>query len=166
MTYQVFCLPSEIVLWVYTVFVAFRFRVPPSYSETYYLLRNIRPWMGRLFTLFCWVLCIGAGASMFELSEGRWFQFLGLFAMCGLGLVGTAAVFKSDVSQRRAHYIGAAVCAVAASLWIIFSGYWWVLAAWLLVAAIATMITGRGKWLFWGELALFYSTYMTFELMF
>jgi len=122
--------------------------------------------MGRLFTLFCWVLCIGAGASMIELSEGRWFQFLGFFAMAGLGLVGTAAVFKSDASQRRAHYVGAAICAVSASLWIILIGYWWVLAVWLLAAAIATKITGREKWLFWGEMALFYSAYMVFEMMF
>lgn len=164
--YSVFCLPSEVMLWLYTIAVIWLFRVPPSYSETYYLFRNIRPWMGRLFTLFCWVICVGAGASMIELSEGEWYQFLGFFAMVGLGLVGTAAVFKTDASQRRAHYVGAAICAAAASLWIVFSGYWWVLPFWLLLAAVGVKITGRDKWLFWGELVLFYAVYTVFELMF
>ena len=94
---------------------------------------------------------------MFEISEGEWYQFLGLFTGGGPGLVGTAPLFKSR--EGTVHFTGAAVCTTAGLLWMIFSGYWTVPILFILSAA--GIQAKYGNRIFRFEAALFVNMYLT-----
>jgi hypothetical protein len=128
------------------------FRVPKSISESFY-----HPEIGYAFTLWCTMIGLGVCGLMAELSAGQCYQFLSLFAGGGLLLVGAAPRFKTH--ERTVHYAGAGTCALAALAWMCLAGYWYIPVPSVLLAGGLAWTFGRGKIVFWVELALFASMY-------
>lgn len=130
--------------------------VPASISDSFYILDRKKKGAGYIFTLWCYAVGFTVMGIMFVFSDGKWYQFLGLFAGGGLCFVGTAPLFKSH--ERLIHHVSAATCAVSASLWMVFSGYGWLLAA---ASVIASAVMRKYKnHMFWAEAALFVSMYV------
>jgi hypothetical protein len=139
---------------VYITAIAIVFRVPKSVSDSFY-----HPQIGYAFTLWCTLVGMGACGMMAELSAGQWYQFLSFLAGGGLLLTGNAPHFKTY--ERAIHYAGAGTCALAALTWMCLAGYWYIPIPLVLLAGGLVWHFGRGKVVFWVELALFASMYAT-----
>lgn len=135
--------------------------IPCSFSDGFYILNEKKQGLGYLFTPWCFFVALSVMPIMFQLSDGKWFQFLGLFTGGGLGFVGAAPLFKSH--EKTIHYTSAIVCAVSGFAWMALSGFWFVPAI-ALIAFIYPACKDK-KWTFWGELALFTSMYAVLLLM-
>jgi hypothetical protein len=134
--------------------------VPASVSDSFYILNSKTEGLGYVFTAWCYAVGISVMAIIFSLSDGEWYQFLGLFAGGGLCFVGTAPLFKGY--QETRHYVSASVCAVIAILWMVFAGYY---AVPLICGLIAVPVIWKyGNPMFWAEIALFASMYITLFL--
>jgi hypothetical protein len=146
---------SLAVLIGYIALIIVYFGVPASISESYYKL-NSRWKCGYAFTVWCTVIAVSVMAMMFDCSDGKWFQVLGLFAGGGLAFVGAAPLFKSH--ERMIHYVSAGTCAVASVAWMALMGYWYIPLCYLLVGYGVSRM--NGNLVFWLETALFTSMYL------
>ncbi|MDR3140623.1 MAG: hypothetical protein LBU37_02680 [Tannerellaceae bacterium] len=98
----------------YILSVVAMFGIPPSVSESFYLLDARKKDRGFLFTLWCYLIGITSIILMLSLSGERWFQAVGFFAGAALCFVGTAPLFKDR--EHKIHAGSAFVCALAALL--------------------------------------------------
>jgi hypothetical protein len=150
----------SLAIWVgYIALTIIYFGVPTSISESYYKLEK-RWKCGYAFTIWCMLIAFSVAAMMFECSEGKWFQFLGLFAGGGLGFVGAAPLFKSH--ERTIHYVSAGTCAAASVAWMALMGYWYVPISYLSLGYGVSLMNGNR--VFWMETALFASMYLTLTI--
>jgi hypothetical protein len=140
----------------YMATLAIWFGIPASISDSFYLLNGRRRGLGYVFTLWCWITAIAVMAMVFDVSDGSWYAFLGLFAGGGLGFVGAAPLFKTY--DRVVHYVSAATCALAAVSWMCASGFWYVPAVSLALCIAVGWLSG--KRVFWIETACFASMYI------
>ncbi|GAB6394620.1 MAG: hypothetical protein MdMp024_0932 [Bacteroidales bacterium] len=136
--------------------------VPPSLSENFYLYEEVKKGLGWIFYAWCAAIGVSLMAVMFQLSEGKWFQFIALFAGGGLALVGCAPRFKER--DGKAHEAGAVVCASAAFAWCLLSGCF-ISAPSCLAAGIAAAVFDRKNGIFWCEMGMFAGTFLTLLLM-
>jgi hypothetical protein len=134
------------------VIIAVNGGVPASISDSFYILNAKANGLGYVFTLWCCAIGISVMAVMFDLAEGEWYQFLGLFAGGALGFVGTAPLFKSH--QETIHFTSAAVCAAASAVYVSLLGYYI-----LLIPVAVTVLLARKNRMFYSELAIFIITY-------
>ena len=114
-------------------------------------------------------LGIASGALMFQLSEGYWFQFLGLFAAFPICFVGVAPRFgfvEGLELEREVHFFAAKLSGVASIIWIILMAIYVapILALSIPISALicfaAYKIFGREIW--WIEMAAFFSVFLVF----
>ncbi|KAA6347958.1 hypothetical protein EZS27_004587 [termite gut metagenome] len=140
----------------YIASVVAAFKIPPSISESFYLLDKQKKNLGYLFTIWCYFIGISVMGMMFELSTDKWYQFLGLFAGGGLGFVGTAPLFKSH--EKTVHYVSATVCTFSSLIWMFLSGFWMIPLG-LLTLALCVSFKYSHTRVFWLEIAVFVSMY-------
>ncbi len=144
----------------------FRFGLLPSYSayaskwtEHVPLPTNLHVWS--IVTILAAILLTPA---MTTIGEGNYFQFLGFFAPLYLLVVGLTPAYETDARQKRIHICGAIICAFFAVIWVAFVAQRWAVflacSFIMFMAALATQ-THKKALLFWGEMALFLSTYLT-----
>jgi hypothetical protein len=142
----------------YLISIIAMFGLPASVSDSFYLLNAKKRNLGCMFTLWCYLTGITAIALMLSQSDGRWFQMFGFFAGGALCFVGTAPLFRDR--ERRIHSVSAFTCAIAALLWIALSGYWWIPAA-LFLPSVFALFKWEKQRVFWAEIWVFVSTYLT-----
>jgi hypothetical protein len=146
-------LVSLAILLIYTGIVYYLFKIPESYSGTYYLFKDIGyEWP---FTIFCFLTVFTLIAPWMEASSED-YQFL-IFLACGsLGFVGAAPLFKIKGStQMKVHFISAGICIVSSMLWVrLETSYCWIPALGFL-GTIYPILKNKSKWLFWIEAASF-----------
>ncbi|MDR2969210.1 MAG: hypothetical protein LBV32_06350 [Tannerellaceae bacterium] len=148
---------SVSLLATYLVYFIGKKGVPPSLSASFY------GGMGYIFTVMCFLVAISTAVGLFELTAGKWYQFLVFLAAVGLGFVGAAPMFKNLGMERKVHVAGAALCGVASQAVVILSGYWYLPVA-LFPAALIIALRNRNH-VFWFEMAAFASTFAAMELM-
>jgi hypothetical protein len=141
----------------YMTYVIIKFGVPPSISETWYLLQK----KGILFTLFCY----GVSAVLIPLLDNTTenLQFLTFFAVSGLLFVGTATAFKEELT-KQVHFTSAAICVIASQLWIlIYAKDIIIMLAGLLIVGLAYFThrykTKNNYITFWVEIYAFVTLY-------
>lgn len=138
-------------------------KLPPSLSDTFYLLEGHRRGMGYIFTLMMYA-CIAFIIVPWIACTPDDFQPLPFFSIVGLGLVASAPFFKDDRIYNEVHVSGAAIAACIAAIWgIVIMGKW---EAWLIITiliAMAAIGTGSAKyaWIFWCEMVAFLGVYVT-----
>ena len=121
---MIFVISAAIILAVYLV-IAFAVNgVPDSISETYYTLSPIG------FQVMMIVVAILTVIGLLEITDGRWYQFLGFFIGAGLLFVGAAPRFKSY--ERQVHFGGASVTMISALVLSCLYFSPWILSIWLL----------------------------------
>jgi hypothetical protein len=145
---------------LYMAYVILFFGVLPSISESYYRLEK-RWKCGCVFTVWCALIALSVAAMMFQLSDGKWFQFLGLFAGGGLAFVGAAPLFKTH--ERTIQYAAAGICAVASVAWMALMGFWYSPAIILSLQGLVSLKSGNP--VFWIETGLFVSMYLTISFL-
>ena len=146
-------------------YVIARFGFISSWSEMYYKLEK----QGWIFQVVMVFLGIASGALMFQLSEGYWFQFVGLFAAFPICFVGVAPRFSFVDGlelEREVHFFAAKLSGVASIIWIILMSIYVapILAISIPISALicfaAFKIWGREIW--WLEMAAFFSVFLVF----
>lgn len=157
---------SFILLFGFIGLGIFQFGLLPSYSAYASKWEEHTPLPNRLnlwsiVTIIAAILLIPA---MIEVGEGNYFQFLGFFAPLYLLVVGLTPAYETDARQKRIHICGAIICALFAVIWVAFVAQRWAVflacSFIMFMAALATQ-THKKALLFWGEMALFLSTYVT-----
>lgn len=101
---------------------------------------------------------------MVEAGDGNPVQFLGFFAPLYLIVVSLTPRWDVDRRQRRIHTAGAIVCAVLAFAWLLLvRHHWWVALICLAAALVAGWRTRTlpGSLVFWGEMVMFASVYLS-----
>lgn len=141
------------IIFSYLVFVLFKFGIPRSISDTYYLLGRF----GWLFQLALAATALTAVPMLIDRSsEGT--QFLAFLACAGLLFVSAAPLFKLEL-EGKVHYTSAVVCCAGLVLWQVFNTSWIVpLVAFALV--LIPMIRDK-KFTWWLEIATIVSTYVS-----
>lgn len=94
-------------------------------------------------------------------SFGNPWQFLGFLAPVCLSCVAASPNYQDGGFYNVLHQIGAWGTVAFIILWTIFVNPWMVLVSLpFLVASVVLGICIRGTWLFWGEMAMYLSTYI------
>lgn len=155
---EITLLISALILISYVAGIIFKFGVPDSLSESYYILEKAYPnkstkW---LFTLLCYTVMFTVLIPWLNISNPN-LQFLSFLSASGLGFVGTAPLFKSH--QHTIHVAGAALCGLFSQAWLVASGYWYLPLIALGTMAIPYSIQKKNK-VFYAEMAAFLSTYL------
>ena len=122
-------------------------------------MHNVYLWS--LVTIIVALLLVPA---MLEVGEGNLLQCLGFFAPIYLVVVGFTPEWETNPTQKKVHVIGASLCALIATLWIVLvCRLWWVALCALALMLGISIATKRfkGNYVFWGEMALFAATYAT-----
>lgn len=139
--------------------------IPGSYSAfsacwaDWAPLHNLNVWS--IFTAVAAMLMI---PPMIEAGADNPVQFLGFFAPLYLIIVSLTPEWDIYKNQHRVHVAGAVTCAVLALLWLVLiRGHWWVVCACLVagIAAGSWTKTLPGCKVFWGEMVLFLSVYIS-----
>lgn len=119
--------------------------------------------MGGVFTIMCFLVSIATAIGLFELSEGKWYQFSAFLSASGLGFVGAARLFKDQGIELKVHITGAIMCALFSQMFVILSGFWYLT---VVFALLAFLIARKwGNTVFWFEMAAFAATYVTMGIM-
>lgn len=159
---------SIILFVVYLVALFKEDRAPESISDSFYIFNKHKKGLGHLFTLWCFTIMLLIAPQMFEASEGRWFQFLGLFTTAGLGFVGAAPYFKDH--EKTLHTVAAVLCASGCFLWIFFMGYILIPIIYVSIAIFwinFKIFKGNipNDTILWLEIAMFFSMFTTLSLL-
>ena len=78
-------------------------------------------------------------------------QFIAFLSCAGMMFAGTAAEFQSGKMDKRVHFISAFVGAGGSVIWLLLSGFWYVIVAMLI--SVLFMIKKYGNRILWLEVA-------------
>lgn len=162
-----FFIVSLLVILAYVGGIVWRYGVPASISESYYLLpKNLgKP----LFYGFCVLTALPLMIYWFDITKDQPDQFLVFLACVPLAFVGVSGAFKEGGPTARMHFLSASLCAVFSQIWIALHGWFWIGSVALLVIALvlSRLLTGvdhTGRrvspWLFFVEIAAFLAIYI------
>lgn len=82
---------SIVFCFAYVIFIVFRFGVPTSISETYYLLSNKWDW---LFSAWCVLTAIPFGLWWYTVSPSN-LSWIPIVVMIGMSMIGVSCRYKS-----------------------------------------------------------------------
>lgn len=139
------------VIFSYLVFVLFKFGIPRSISDTYYLLGRY----GWLFQLALAATALTAVPMLIDRSSEDT-RFLAFLACSGLLFVSAAPLFKLEL-EGKVHYTSAIICCLSLVLWQVFNTSWVVPLICFGLVLIPMLIDKKFTW--WLEIATIVSTY-------
>lgn len=154
-----------IVFIMYVGCVCLMYGVPPSISESFYLLRKGYKGMNRdfsySFTFFCYAVCFGILPVWIHVTPDhlRVIPFVSAASLC---FVGAAPLFKTV--QRTIHFTAAILCMVMAILWIFLSTSVWFIPLLFVLPLIPSLIMDRKRIMFWVEIWSFVSLFTSLLL--
>lgn len=154
---MILALISLVLIWAYIVYAIRVIKsVPWSISDTYYQLekRNRPKWLFQVAMIVPAMLLLPA---WLELSPEK-YQFLAFLSCAGLVFVGVAPCFKLQF-DGQVHYSATAICGSSSIIWTCMAGLWYIPLI-LLIGSLGLMLRYRRP-IFWVELALFFSIYIS-----
>jgi hypothetical protein len=117
----ILCSVSIVVLAAYNIYFFFKFNeLPSSLSNSSYYFQNINKKLSYIFTLAMWLILIPIIGVVFEVTEGKWWQFIGFLFIAGVGFVSVTPTYKDSKLENRVHK-GGALFAVVGALFYCFS---------------------------------------------
>lgn len=110
------------VFVLYNVCMVWKFGMPSSLSDTFYILQNQKKGLGYCFSAMMWTMAGLLMPAWLTISDavGGWesnLTFLAFFAAAMIMFVGTAPAFRNVGLENRVHMICAKACAVFAIAW-------------------------------------------------
>lgn len=152
---------SLAIFLTYIIYALLKIRcIPPSLSDTYYLLGG-----SNLFTLALFAMALTILPPMLTVTPEGW-QAVAFFCPAAIAFVGAAPHFKAKF-EGNIHKIAAITSAACGIAWALFlSGYWWI------VPISVGICYGLAKWsqtlqsskIWWLELVAFMSVYSSLIL--
>lgn len=159
---------SAVLLLGFIIYGVEVFGLLPSYSA-YASKWTDRVHLGglHLWSIVTIVSALLMVPPMIEAGEENALQFLGFFAPLYLIAVGLTPEWESRPKQHRVHTICAIVCALCAIVWVVVVCHlWYILVALaVLVVEIAVCMGRKDAYVFWGEMVMFISAYVTLLAM-
>lgn len=137
--------------------------IPGSYSAFSSVWAEDLPKLN-VWSVVTFIVAFGMTPPMIQAGDGNAVQFLGFFAPLYLIVVSLTPNWDIDKRQGRIHTIGAIACAVIAFAWLLLiRHHWWVILICLAAASVAGWRTKTlpGSIVFWGEMIMFASVYLS-----
>lgn len=137
--------------------------IPASYSAFSELWEEDPPRLNT-WSVVTFLAAFSMVPPMIQAGDGNPVQFLGFFAPLYLIVVSLTPNWDIDKRQGRIHTAGAIACAVLAFAWLLLiRHHWWVVVICLAAGGVAGWRTRTlpGSLVFWGEMVMFASVYLS-----
>jgi hypothetical protein len=158
-----FVLIAFVIYFIYNLISIYKFGIPPSLSDTYYLYKKDKSWKRFLFPIMMISMASLLMPAWIDLSIGSNFQFMSFLACAGIIFVGAAPTFKNSEMEYKVHSISAYFAALMAILWIILvPKMWYVILIVAMIIAFTSIVTKSIKisYIYWLETIAFLSTFI------
>jgi hypothetical protein len=150
---------AVLILLSYTIFLVIKFGVLPSFSDSWYALQKIglEPLFPAVLSTVSMLMLI----TMFDLTQGLWWQFVSLFVCFPLLYVAVARAFKIGGLESAVHKYAAILSGIASIVWVILASTSIAPNAWMNIPVMAVFMAlcyyankqQNGLW--WAEYASF-----------
>lgn len=142
-------------------------QVPPSLSETFYLIGDAPKCY--LFTAALWAMMFTLLPVLLDMTPERW-EWLAFLALTGIGFVG-AAPFFHNATEGKVHTAAAVMAAVFGLVWCAVCLHWWTIIIVSTTTAVAIIVAIKtSSWksskTFWLEMVAFASVYLSAMIAF
>lgn len=184
-TYLIMLLIGYAIYWAYTAMVFKLFKIPESYSNTFYLLNEKVKGLGWLFPAMSLIVVATAMPGWLVLSDIYLpnLTVMAFFSAGGLLLVAAAPFFKemtrdtgrpladliyrSFHGQGLVHTIGALLALIGTGVWVAMSPAWYVMVAVGVITLLVMLITMTFKKsiTFWVEFFIFNTIFIALGLL-
>lgn len=133
--YLIVYLIAVLAFLTYAAFVLRVVGIQPSWSHTYYALGKVKSWYKYLFQALMAGLMFLLLPVVAAVTAGQWWQFVGLFVLFPIGLVGAAPRFitKEKDLEKGVHSGGAYISAAASIIWVVLVSIYLHPHAWILI---------------------------------
>lgn len=113
---------SFLIFATYNTAIVWKYGMPSSLSDTFYILQNQKKGLGYLFTGMMWTMAFTLVPAWVEISDaiGGWesnLTFLAFLAAASIVFVGSAPAFRNVGIENKVHMISAKLCAVFSIAW-------------------------------------------------
>jgi hypothetical protein len=147
------------ILLSFTVFLIVKFGVLPSFSDSWYKLKEIG--LQWLFPLVLSSVSMLMFLTMLDLTAGLWWQFVSFFVCAPLFFVALAAAFKMGGLVSAVHKYAAIISGVASIVWVLLASIDIAPNVWINIPIMAILMglcwlaNKRQNGLWWAEYASF-----------
>lgn len=171
MTILILTLIGIFFFTVYNIVILYKFGVPVSLSDSFYLLNGTKKGLGFLFTAMMVSMAFCLMPGWLEITETitSWssnFTALPFLAAAGIAFVGAAPAFRKNEVEKLVHGISAYLAAAFAILWICIVCYEVAMivmpiSIFLILAISLFTKTLKACKIYWLEMLAFISTFAT-----
>lgn len=161
---------SLLLFLVYNISILAKFGIPPSLSQSYYILDGVKKNLGFLFTGMMFAMAFTLLPSWLELGEviSSWSSYLNplaFFSCASIAFVGAAPAFRSNKLEGTVHEVAAKLAAACSIVWCL-AVCWQIMYVPLgvagLIAAIGAITkTWKSASVYWLEMMAFGATFVT-----
>lgn len=161
---------SFLLFLSYNIGIVSKFGIPPSLSQSYYLLNGVKKNLGLLFTGMMASMAFTLLPAWLELGEliSLWSAYLNplaFFACAAILFVGSAPAFRSNKLEGTVHEVAAKIAAACSMIWCL-AVCWKIMYVPLGVAGLIALCAWLSKTLkpglvYWLEMMAFGATFAT-----
>ena len=161
---------SFLLFLAYNIGITTKFGIPPSLSQSYYLLNGVKKNLGFLFTGMMFTMAFTLVPAWLELGEviSLWSSHLNplaFFTCAAIAFVGAAPAFKANKLEGTVHKVAAIVAAACSMIWCLVV-CWKIMyvplgVAGLIAAVGAITKTWKSASVYWLEMMAFGATFAT-----
>ena len=171
----VLVLISFLLFLAYNIGIVSKFGIPPSLSQSYYLLNGVKKNLGFLFTGMMLTVAFTLLPAWLELGEvvSSWSSYLNplaFFTCAAIAFVGAAPAFRANKLEGTVHEVAAKVAAACSIIWCL-AVCWKIMyiplgVAGLIAAIGAITKTWKSATVYWLEMMAFGATFATVIMQF
>ena len=161
---------SFLLFLAYNISIVSKFGIPPSLSQSYYLLNGVKKNLGFLFTEMMLTMAFTLLPVWLELGEviSSWSSYLNplaFFTCAAIAFVGASPAFKANKLEGTVHKVAAIVAAACSMIWCLVT-CWQIMyvplgVAGLIAAVGAVTQTWKSASVYWLEMMAFGATFIT-----
>lgn len=161
---------SFLLFLAYNIGIVSKFGIPPSLSQSYYLLNGVKKNLGFLFTGMMLTMAFTLLPAWLELGEviSTWSSHLNplvFFTCAAIAFVGAAPAFRANKLEGTVHEVAAKVAAACSMIWCLVV-CWKIMyvplgVAGLIAAVGAITKTWKSASVYWLEMMAFGATFIT-----
>lgn len=171
MTVLILTLIGMLFFTVYNIVILYKFGVPVSLSDSFYLLNGVKKGLGFLFTAMMVSMAFCLMPGWLEITEtitswSKNFTALPFLAAAGIAFVGAAPAFRKNEVEKLVHGISAYLAAAFSILWICIVCYEVALIV-LPISVFVIVVLGlstktlKSSKIYWLEMLAFLATFAT-----
>lgn len=161
---------SFLLFLAYNIGIVSKFGIPPSLSQSYYLLNGVKKNLGFLFTGMMLTMAFTLLPAWLELGEviSAWSSHLNplaFFTCAAIVFVGASPAFKANKLEGTVHKVAAVVAAACSMIWCLVV-CWQIMYVSLGVAGLIAVVgaitkTWKSAGVYWLEMMAFGATFAT-----